>query len=93
MRHRHAFPLNRALPALALTCLPAGCAGAPSITVAGAYFPAWLACALVAVAGAIVARIAMVATGLAGTLPLQLSVCVALGSLCGLALWAAWVGA
>jgi len=71
----------------------AGCTGAPSVPAAGAYFPAWLVCALAAVLAAILTRAVFVATGLAQTLPLQLGVCLAIGALAGVLVWAAWVGA
>jgi len=93
MRLRSAYPRTRLLPALALAWLPAGCAGAPSLTIAGAYFPAWLACALAGIAGALAARFALIAFGMADSLPAPLLVCAAVGTLCGLALWAAWIGA
>jgi hypothetical protein len=73
----------------ALTC---GCSGAPALAVAGAYFPAWLACALVAVGVAIVARIVFVASGLASRLPLQLFVCLSVGFFAGALVWLAWAG-
>ena len=81
-----------ALSVLALAWLPGTCRGAPSIEVAGAYFPAWLACALAAVVGAILARVAMVATGLAQVLPLQLFVCISIGLLVAALVWTAWIG-
>jgi YtcA family len=68
-----------------------GCAAAPSISVAGAYFPAWLVCALVGVLGAIVARMVIAGAGLAQTLPLQLLVCLSIGVVCAAAAWAGWV--
>ena len=77
---------------LAVTMLPGACRAAPSIDVAGAYFPAWLACALVAVVGAIVARTAMVATGLAQVMPLQLFVGISIGLLVAALVWVAWIG-
>src|SRR5262249_46857920 len=70
----------------------AACAGGPSIAVAGAYFPAWLACALFGCVAALAARVSMVATGLARVLPLQLFVCASIGVLCGAAAWLAWTG-
>ena len=79
--------------ALLLASVPAVRAGAPSLTVAGAYFPAWLLCALAGVAGALVARSVMITTGLAQSLPLQLPVCAAIGTLCGMVLWFFWAGA
>jgi hypothetical protein len=68
-----------------------GCAGAPSTTVAGAYFPAWLVCALIAAVAAVIARVIFVATGLAQSLPLQLLVCLSAGMLCGAMAWALWI--
>jgi len=62
------------------------------MAVAGAYFPAWLACALLGVGAALVARVAMVATGLARILPLQLLVSVSIGFLCGAGAWLGWEG-
>ena len=92
--HTSSSPRSRRITGhlLALAMLPAACRAAPSIDVAGAYFPAWLGCALVAVAGAIVARAAMVATGLAQVLPLQLFVCISIGLLLAALVWAAWIG-
>ena len=60
---------------------------------AGAYFPAWLACGLLGVAASIVARAVLVMAGLGQELPLQLLVCVSLGVVCGALAWTAWVGA
>ena len=86
--------LPEARPGLAvvlLAALSSGCAGAPSITVAGAFFPAWLVCALIAALAAVVARVIFVATGLAQTMPLQLWVCASAGVLCGSIAWALWI--
>jgi hypothetical protein len=71
-----------------------GCAvrGAPSFVVAGAYFPGWMVCALLGIVAAIAARIAFVASGLAGILPFQLFVCSAIGLSCGLLAWLLWFG-
>jgi hypothetical protein len=80
------------LGALSLAALSSACTGAPSIAVAGAYFPAWLACGLLGVAASIFARMVLAAAGLGQELPLQLLVCVALGVVCGAFAWAAWVG-
>jgi len=70
-----------------------GCGGAPTVTIAGAYFPAWLFCAIVAVVVAALTRVLMVATGLARLVPLQLAVCISIGILVALALWKLWVKA
>jgi hypothetical protein len=74
---RNGNVLSGTLVALALS----GCSvrGAPSYTLFGAYFPAWMFYAAIGIAGAIAARIAFVATGLAEVLPFQLFVCAAIG--------------
>ena len=71
--------------------LLAGCSGAPSVTIAGAYFPAWLLCALLAVAVAVATRGVMVATGLSNVIPFQLMVCVSFGVLVALVIWRFWM--
>ncbi len=77
-------------PALALTSCAAR--GAPSLILFGAYFPGWMACALIGVLGAIGARQVMVAAGLAEVVPYQLFVCVAVGLIVALAAWLLWFG-
>jgi hypothetical protein len=66
--------------------------GAPSFVIVGSFFPGWMVCALIGVVVAIAARIGFVATGLAGVLPYQLFVCVAIGVCAGLAAWLVWFG-
>ena len=68
------------------------CGGAPSLTIAGAYFPAWLMCAIVAVLVAAFIRALMVGTGLANYIPYQLAVCCSAGVIAALILWHFWVG-
>ena len=71
-----------------------GCAspGAPSLILFGAYFPAWILCAVAGVVAAILARVAMVMSGLSNALPLQLLVCIAVGLLVAVAGWLFWFG-
>jgi hypothetical protein len=66
-----------------------GCSGgsAPSFDLFGAFFPAWLLCGIIGVAGAVAARIVFVSTGVANTLPYQLAVCVAIGVITALLVW------
>ena len=68
---------------LALSTLPAlaGCSveGAPTIPLAGAYFPSWLASALVGTLGSVLVRVVFVRIGLDDVLPLRLLVYVSLG--------------
>jgi hypothetical protein len=69
-----------------------GVRGAPSFVFVGSYFPGWMFCALIGIALAIVARFALVASGLASILPFQLFVCSAIGLCCGLFAWLLWFG-
>jgi len=70
-----------------------GCsAGAPSLSLFGAYFPAWLVCLLFGVLTALVTRILLITTGLAGAIPLQLLVCVCAGITAGVLLSFLWLG-
>src|SRR5215813_10057184 len=68
-----------------------GCGGAPSVTIAGAYFPAWLLCAVIAVLVAAFTRAVMVATRLRDYIPYQLAVCGSAGAIVALILWYVWV--
>jgi YtcA family len=80
--------LARCLIVLASFSL-AGCStgGAPSFDLFGAFFPAWLMCGTVGIAGAVVARLVFVSTGVANTLPYQLAVCTAIGVITALLFW------
>jgi YtcA family len=64
-----------------------GCSGAPSFDLFGAFFPAWLLCGIIGIAGAVVARVVCISTGLAGTLPYQLAVCTAIGVMTAVMVW------
>jgi hypothetical protein len=66
-----------------------GCStgGAPSFDLFGAFFPAWLLCGIVGIAGAVTARIAFVSSGVANALPYQLAVCTAIGVITALLFW------
>jgi hypothetical protein len=66
-----------------------GCSasGAPSFDLFGAFFPAWLLCGIIGIAGAVAARVVFVITGLANALPYQLAVCVAIGVMTALLVW------
>jgi hypothetical protein len=73
------------LPLLAL----GGCseAGAPSLDIFGAFFPAWLLCAVLGIFVALGARIVFAARNLIDVLPFQLSVCTSLGAIFALLVW------
>ncbi len=74
---------------LVLMLLLAECsrAGAPSFVLFGSYFPAWMLCATLGVAGGVVMRALFVATGLASLLPYQLYVCTAGGVIVAVGAW------
>jgi hypothetical protein len=65
---------------------------APDFYIFGAYFPAWMLCALIAIVAAIAIRVVFVASGLSGVLPFQLFVCTAVGAIAGTLVWSLWFG-
>jgi hypothetical protein len=76
------------LPLLSLLSL-CGCseAGAPSFDLFGAFFPAWLLCAVLGIFVALGARILFAARNLTDVLPFQLPLCTSLGAIFGLLVW------
>jgi uncharacterized membrane protein YeaQ/YmgE (transglycosylase-associated protein family) len=64
--------------------------GAPAFPLAGAYFPAWMLCALLGIAGAVVARAVFSGLGLDAILPAKLFVYASIGLIAGIALWIGW---
>jgi hypothetical protein len=79
-----------ALPLLSLC----GCseAGAPSLDLFGAFFPAWLLCAVLGIFVALGARIFFAARNLVDVLPFQLPVCTSLGAIFALLTWLTFFG-
>ncbi|MBR7777578.1 YtcA family lipoprotein [Undibacterium rugosum] len=65
---------------------------APSLIIAGAYFPAWLLCAAVGVIVAIVFRLALLKLKLADLLPYPLFLCLSVGVLAAMLIWLIWFG-
>jgi len=66
----------------------AGCdTGAPSLTLVGSYFPAWILCSLIGVAVGVGARLVLSATRLAEAAALPLVACIATGAIAGLLAW------
>jgi hypothetical protein len=84
----------RTLATIGLLLALAGCSAraAPSFILAGAYFPGWMLCALLAILAAIGTRTLMVVSGLASVLPFQLFVCTATGIIIATAVWLLWFG-
>lgn len=73
----------RACLALAAVLPVAGCSplGAPTISLFGAYFPSWLASALVGILGAVLVRLVFIRAGIDDAIPARLPVyvCIAFG--------------
>jgi hypothetical protein len=66
-----------------------GCSfvGAPSFDFFGAFFPAWMLCALVGIVGAAAARVVLTTPRPNDAIPLQLAVCTAAGVIVALLTW------
>ena len=71
-----------------------GCseAGAPSLDLFGAFFPAWLLCALLGILVALGVRLFLAARNLVDFLPFQLPVCTSLGAIAALLIWLIFFG-
>lgn len=85
-----ALTRSKAAAPLCLLCIClSGCSGsgAPSFDLFGAFFPAWLLCGVIGVAGASLARAAFVGSGLANVLPYQLAICTAIGVIAAVLVW------
>jgi len=92
-RDRAATMPRASMTALALmvTGLMTGCSGSPSRNILGSYFPSWMVCALVGLIVALLARVALKATGLLGELPAPLAVLLSIGCATTFALWLVWL--
>jgi hypothetical protein len=66
-----------------------GCsfAGAPSFELFGAFFPAWMLCALIGIFGAAGTRVVLTSPAFDASIPFQLAVCAAAGVIVGLLVW------
>jgi hypothetical protein len=71
-----------------------GCSShsAPSFVLFGAFFPAWMLCAIIGIFGAIASRGIFVAAGLDSVLPFQLFVCSSVGFVVAALTWLTWFG-
>ena len=74
---------------LIVSCALTGCslAGAPSFELFGAFFPAWLLCALIGIIGAAGTRLVLTTPAFSEVVPFQLAVCTAVGVIIGLLAW------
>jgi YtcA family len=95
MSRRHIIPPRATLALLSLECMTLiGCSAgsAPSFDLFGAFFPAWLFCGLIGIAGAVAGRAVFVGTGLSNVVPFQLFVCTAIGVIVAILVWLFWFG-
>jgi hypothetical protein len=90
-KNRHASGLPDIACKLSCLCIAglglSGCSlrGAPSYSLFGAFFPAWLLCAAIGAVGSLGLRSFVIAVGLEDAMPFKLLVYVAFAV--GLALW------
>jgi YtcA family len=87
--------VRKAPPLIFITLIAlSGCTShsAPSFVIFGAYFPAWMLCALIGILGAFAARGIFVAAGLSSVLPYQLFVCSSAGLVVAILIWLVWFG-
>lgn len=90
-RGTHTLGVGRRLAALAPSVGLAGChAGAPSLSLVGAYFPAWILCSVVGLAAGLVAWAVLAGTRRAETVAYPLVLCIAIGAIAGLMAWQAY---
>lgn len=79
--------MARSLVLVALAASLHGCAGAPSFSLFGAYFPLWLLSALVGIVGAVISYRLFIKTGWAETVRFQLLVNTAIGVMIAEIVW------
>ena len=93
MTERHTKPpcVPGIAPALLLMTSLSGCSSSPSRNILGSYFPSWMVCALGGLVVALVARLALKATGLLTELPAPLVVLLAIGCATTFGLWLLWL--
>ena len=81
--------LPRVVLLVIMNCVGTGCSFgvAPSFELFGAFFPAWMLCALIGIVGALTTRAVLTTPAFNGAIPLQLGVCTALGVIVALSSW------
>jgi hypothetical protein len=80
-------PINGHILVLPLPLCGCSEAGAPSLDIFGAFFPAWLLCAVLGIFVAITARVFFTDRTLTAVLPYQLFVCTSIGTIFALLVW------
>jgi hypothetical protein len=92
MRGQASRPRAAASPLAVLGLLGlGGCEpGAPSLSLVGSYFPAWILCSVIGVAFGLIVRVVISTTRLAEAAAHPLVVCIASGAIVGILAWLAF---
>lgn len=94
--HAHRWPWRsfsfRATFAALASVLMTACSESPSRNILGSYFPTWMLCALLGIAGVILVRMALMKTGIDAELPVPVLVYLSLWVAVTLAIWLVWLG-
>lgn len=82
-------PMPKAPFVAVASCTLTGCsfAAAPSFELFGAFFPAWMLCALIGVVGAAGMGVVLRTPSFSEEIPFRLAVCTAVGVIVGLLVW------
>ena len=81
--------LPRVVLLVIMNCVGTGCSFgvAPSFELFGAFFPAWMLCALIGIVGALTTRAVLTTPAFSGVVPFQFAVCTAAGVIVALLTW------
>jgi FtsH-binding integral membrane protein len=84
--------LQGGLVALMSVTALAACSASPSRNILGSYFPTWMICALLGLAGVVVLRAVLGKTGIDAGLPIPVVVYLCTWVSITLAIWLLWLG-
>jgi len=71
--------------------LLSACSESPSRNILGSYFPTWMICAVLGIAGVTLLRWVLIKTGIDAALPIPVLVYLCLWVTVTLAIWLAWL--
>ncbi|WP_419759134.1 YtcA family lipoprotein [Acidisoma sp.] len=77
---------------LALVGGLSACSTAPAQDILGSFFPAWMLCAVIGIAAAVILRLVLGAVGLAAFVPLPALTFIAVAIAMTLLIWLIWFG-
>jgi hypothetical protein len=89
---RHNRGRRPRLACLALSTLSlSACSASPSRNILGSYFPTWMICAVLGIAGVAVLRMVLIKTGIDAVLPIPVLVYLCFWVAVTLAIWLVWL--